>query len=210
MGVEVRYTVEAMLLRRLAALGAMGLFLSGGVLPACSSTANVSEVWTSLDGDGARRRTTFFTDTATIACVAQYGNGRQDVTLELLIRQVDGDRAVLALEEFRPAITSGVPGKASLKLTPARVVEGVVVPDANGPFQAGNYVCEARLDGQLQPKGSAAFTIQAQAACPTVRILSGQRCEGFYETGKTCPQGGRGANNDPSCECKESGWECEK
>src|SRR5262245_53784856 len=97
------------------------------LVPSCSQTANVTEVWMSLDGDGSRRRNEFFTDTKEIHCVAKAGVGRDGVTIESFIRSVqlfdfDSGRyetidAILAYAEFK-ADRAGQATTVDLSLTP--------------------------------------------------------------------------------------------
>ena len=71
-------------------LGAALAFVSlvASALPACTSTANISDVYMALDGDGNRKRNIFYTDTQSIHCVVEAGIGRDGATVEVLIRQV--------------------------------------------------------------------------------------------------------------------------
>lgn len=206
-----------MVFRRLGAALQVGLLMvaSAAVAPACSATANVSDVWTSIDEDGARRRSTFFTDSQTVVCVAEYGNGRQDVTIEMLVRQIRGadfgtrdfreQNIVVSITDFRPGVTTGRPGNATIKLTPSKIEDGKFVQDDEAPFNPGSYVCEIRIDGEL--KGQASFNID-YPDCPGSVILQDQRCEGFYPTDATCPAAGLTGDPQPTCRCTAKGWDC--
>jgi hypothetical protein len=204
-----------MVFRQLGATLGMSVLLAATVLPACSATANVSEVWTSVDEDGARRRSTFFTDSAAVVCLAEYGNGRQDVTIEMLIRQIRGadfgaqafreENIVTSVTDFRPGVTQGRPGKAVIRLLPSKIENGKFVQDDEAPFSPGSYICEVRIDGAL--KGSASFNID-YPECPGALILQDQRCQGFYPTGTTCPAAGLTGDPQPTCQCTPKGWNC--
>src|SRR5688572_11322159 len=83
--------------RLLATLFA-GLFVLP-VVASCTATANITEVYTSIDATGERRRNVFFTDSKEIHCLAEYGSGRTDVTFEGIIRQLqeyDFERSTFA------------------------------------------------------------------------------------------------------------------
>ncbi|MBX3258664.1 MAG: hypothetical protein KIS78_08765 [Labilithrix sp.] len=204
-----------MTFRRLGAFALLGALVSSA-LPACSATANVGDVWMSIDEDGARRRNVFFTDSAAITCVAEVGIGRQDVTLEMFIRQIRGttpgsedfesmDRVVLA-RDFRPDVTKDRPALVTLTLVPTSVdEEGRLKEDEEAPFAPGSYICEVMLDGELQK--SAAFNID-YPPCPTAVILAGTPCLGFYTFDKECPASGATGQREPTCICSGKDWVC--
>ena len=207
--------VRRMIFRRLGVAAAFGALVCTA-MPACSATANVSDVWMSLDEDGARRRNVFYTDSATITCVAELGIGRKDVTIEMLIRQIRGAEIgtdefvpvnkVVAASELRPEITKDKPGLATLTLSPPSVdEEGNVKEDQEAPFEPGSFVCEVMLDGKLE--GRAAFNID-YPPCPTKVILPGTPCFGFYTLGTECPASGATGEPDPTCTCEAGGWKC--
>jgi hypothetical protein len=201
--------------RTVGAIAALGV-LVGSVLPACTATANVSDVWMSIDEDGARRRSTFFTDSVGITCVAEVGIGRKDVTIEMLVRQLrtaprgtddfEPVDAVVVARDFRPEITKDKPALVTLALVPTSLdEEGRLKEDEEAPFNAGSYVCEVYLDGEKQK--SAAFNID-YAPCPTAVILEGAPCVGFYTLGTECPANGATGQPEPTCTCGEKGWSC--
>ena len=80
-----------------------------------TSTANIDDVWMSLDSDGARRRVTFYTDTSEIHCIAQGGFGRPNVTVGGVIREIQtlaidgsgvhGADTVVANTDFHPTLS---------------------------------------------------------------------------------------------------------
>lgn len=207
-----------MVLRRLGAAALAGLSIAAAALPACTATANVSSVWMSIDEDGARRRSTFFTDSTKVVCVAEVGIGRDDVTLEFRFRRIagapfgtasfDAENTIVAVRELRPARTSGRPDKASLALIPSRIEDGKLVEDPEAPFAPGTYVCEVLIDGE--EKGRAQFNID-YPPCPSVAIIDGQRCAGFYKIDPVteCPQAGLGGDEEPKCFCEQTVWVCQ-
>lgn len=201
--------------RRVLELGAAALVVSG-LLPACTATANVSDVWMSIDEDGARRRNVFFTDSERATCVAEVGIGRNDVTIEMLIRQTRGAplgtedfaemNAVVTAAEFRPEITQGSPGVLALTMKRSSGDEGSTSQnDDEAPLPPGSYVCEVMLDGALQKR--ALFNIQ-YAPCPTTVIQTGTPCLGFYPLDRICPKSGATGAPEPICRCDADGWSC--
>jgi hypothetical protein len=186
--------------------------LVASIAPACSSTANISDVWTALEGDGARRRNVFFTDTKEIHCLVEMGIGRDDVTFELIIRarQVynpatrgfDNLNFVALYHEERPPRTDGTPRVVSTQLVPVGA-DGQPAEDA--PYPAGRYECEAYIDGVLQ--GSAVFNV-GFPPCPPAAIPNNARCGGFYEEGKDCPAFGDTGDQDLRCRCVGGVWQC--
>lgn len=190
--------------------------LAGSVLPSCADTANVSDVWVSIDENGARRRKVFYTDSASVTCIAQVGVGREDVTFEMLMRRVaeappgtddfEATNKVILANEFHPDPTPGGPTTIALTLTPTRVdEEGRLQEDTEAPFTPGSYVCEVYIDGKKAKQ--AAFNID-YAPCPTIVIQQGLPCAGFYMTGKECPASGASGDPEPTCACTDRGWEC--
>jgi hypothetical protein len=204
-----------MTFRGFGAAAALGL-LACGVLPACSATANVSEVWMSIDEDGARRRSVFFTDSANVTCVAEVGVGRKDVTFELQIRRIrkapfatddfEPVNEVVSFAEFHPDVTKDKPATIALTMKPTSLdQDGKLKEDQEAPFDPGSYVCEVSLDGEKQKE--AAFNID-YAPCPTVIIQPGTPCAGFYTIGTECPSSGATGDPEPTCSRSEKGWEC--
>ncbi|HVJ94257.1 MAG TPA: hypothetical protein VM580_30925 [Labilithrix sp.] len=204
-----------MSLRRLGVASVFAALVSSA-LPACTATANVSDVWTSIDEDGSRRRNLFFTDTSRITCVAEVGVGRKDVTVELRIRQIrraqPGTRdfqevnAVLLDKDFHPGVTADGPATVALSMLPTSIgTEGKVQEDDEAPFVAGSYVCEVLLDGKQE--GKSAFNID-YAPCPATVIQTGTACVGFYPLAQTCPLNGATGQPEPTCKCEQNGWTC--
>lgn len=199
-----------MTLGRCAVLVA-AVLLAVTMLPACSQTANITEVWMALDEEGHRRRNEFFTDSKEIHCVATAGIGREGVTVEGFIRQqqaydfatnayVPIDR-ILAYTEFSPD-RSEEPVTIDLQLTTEAGEGGGEDP----PFVAGRYQCEILLDGALE--GTAVFNIEFPP-CPPAAIIAGTRCFGFYRENDECPAFGATGAPTPTCRCSQAeGWRC--
>lgn len=199
---------------RCIALGVAGV-TAVALLPSCTSTANVTEVYTALDGDGNRRRNEFFTDTKEIHCIAEAGIGRPGVTIEGFIRQLQAydfaqnryvpvDR-VLAYTEFSPS-PNQQPTKIDLSLTPGEGEKEGAQNANEQPFIAGRYQCEVRLDGAVE--GIAVFNIDFPP-CPPAVIIPGSRCFGYYRENDLCPASGESGAPDPKCSCTLlGGWKC--
>ncbi|MBX3206895.1 MAG: hypothetical protein KF764_17625 [Labilithrix sp.] len=205
-----------MTFRRLGAAALLGTLVTSA-LPACSATANVGDVWMSLDEDGARRRSVFFTDSSGITCVAEVGVGRPDVTVEILIRQIRGAPlgtddfepidVVVVATDIRPTITKDRPATVSLTLIPTSLdEEGRLKEDQEAPFSPGSYICEVMLDGVLQK--SVAFNVD-YPPCPTTVILESRPCLGFYMLDRECPASGATGQAEPTCTCEAKGWNCQ-
>ena len=192
------------------------------VLPACTKTAGVSDIYMSIDDDGARKRSLFYTDSAAITCVFKVGVGRANATFTAVIRQVrsipfgqGGEdfapvNTVITSGDFHPGVTNGTPTMLTLKLVPTSVdpTTSTLKEDDTAPFAPGSYRCEVAIDGE--PADSVAFNI-AYPSCPAAQLVAGQACAGFYATTPptVCPRAGATGDPDPTCTCNgEKGWEC--
>lgn len=183
------------------------------LLPSCSQTANITEVWMALDGNGTRRRNEFFTDTKEIHCVAKAGIGREGVTVEAFIRSLqlydfNTNRyepldAILAYAEL-DAQRANQPTTFDLSLT-ARDPKNPNAPAQDAPFFPGRYQCEVLIDGELE--GTAIFNV-GFPPCPPAIIPPGSKCFGFYRENDLCPALGASGQPEPKCSCTLSGWKC--
>jgi hypothetical protein len=184
------------------------------LLPSCSQTANVTEVWMALDADGTRRRNEFFTDTKEIHCISKAGVGREGVTVEAFVRSVQlydfpGNRyvpldAIVAYAEFK-ADRQSQPQTFDLALKPKDPKKADAESKDDGPFFPGRYQCEILLDGSLE--GTAVFNI-GFPPCPPAVIPPGSACYGFYRENDLCPAYGASAAPEPKCQCTLAGWQC--
>ena len=183
-----------------------------GVSTSCARTVNVSDLYTALDGDGNRKRNVFYTDSTEIHCIAEVGAGRSDATIEVVMRRiqtfdfqqgrfVDSD-AISAPSEFVPSAGDGVQKfDAQLAQTDAQGN-----PTEGGPFVAGRYVCEARLDGDLVK--TVTFNVDFPP-CPDGFIAASSVCFGFYTAGTRCPKNGLLSSDPAQCTCDPvTGWGC--
>lgn len=196
----------------IAALVAALLVLVG-VLTSCTTTARVVDVYTALDGNGDRQRSVFFTDTKEIHCIVESGIGRKGVTLETLVRQLQGydfvndkvfdTNRITANLETSPTPTDGVQ-KTDLILNP-QAPDG---SDASGaPFLRGRFQCEAYLDGKLEQ--IAIFNVDFPD-CPSSSIRPGTTCLGFYRPATQCRKYGFTSTDRAQCRCSPTaGWECD-
>jgi hypothetical protein len=184
--------------------------------PACSNTAGVSEVYMSLDGDGSRRRDTFFTDSTEIHCIAKAMFGRPDVTVRGTFHRkkqydfkkdtfVDVD-AYSGGIDLHPNRTSGQKEPTVLDFSFARV-DSSGTPSDKIPYLAGHYTCEIELDGEIAK--SADFDI-IFPECPLSQLTTGSTCLGYFRAGDQCPKNGLKGDPNPTCECddKTGAWKC--
>lgn len=184
--------------------------------PACSNTAGVSEVYTSLDGDGSRRRDTFFTDSSEIHCIVKAMFGRPDVTIRATfhrIREYDFKKdAIVDADvyssggDLHPNRTDGRKEPATLDFALQRVDAGGT-PSDKVAYVAGSYLCEVEIDGEIVK--TAAFNVTFPE-CPLSFLRSGSTCLGFFKAKDQCPENGLKAENSPQCECddKTGTWRC--
>jgi hypothetical protein len=182
-------------------------------LVSCATTARVSDVYMSLDADGSRRRSIFFTDTKEIHCIVEMGIGRKGVTIEAVIHQLQ--RYDFPSDKFfefdgysANAESSPQPQEGIQKLDVSLKPEGPNGEDASGsPFPPGRYQCEARLDGELQQ--TSIFNIDFPP-CPTSEVRTGQLCFGFYKNNQACGRYGLLSHDPAVCVCTLKGWDCGK
>ncbi len=221
-----------MLVRRLASgLALVGLVVSltPAVTPACiTKTANVTDLYMSLDSDGTRKRSEFTTDTRTIHCIAEVANHRPDATFFLRLRSVqlynfdtnqyfDSVRD-LGILESHPAPADGVIKiDATVKKThPGGNDGGTSASDMSDPdalpYDAGRFVCEVFLDKDpdtsTDPDMTTTFNVTFPG-CPGVTIVPSTLCFGFFTKDTRCPEFGVTSTEPATCRCdKDKGWDC--
>jgi hypothetical protein len=166
-----------------------------------------------LDGQGARRRNIFVTDSKEIHCVMEMGIGRPGVTIGALIRQIQAydfeqDKFFETNRVFANAEASPQPGQGiQLFDITLKVLDATGQPQDGAPFPPGRFICEATLDGA--PAGAAIFNIDFPD-CPESTIIAGTVCGGFYKNNSVCPHFGASAGGPPNCQCDEiKGWHCD-
>ena len=158
------------------------------------------DAYTALDGDGARKRDTFYTDSEQIWCVAavQSGDGAATVNATIRATELDGVQGnyVLAVGEQAPQR-----GKSTLGFQLVlRASDGSELPDA--PFVPGRYACDVSIDGQ--PQATVDFVV-LMPSCPVYPAPDGAVCGGFYPEGIQCP----GVDQSTLCTCESNGrWKC--
>ncbi len=187
-------------------------------LTACPiSTAGLADAWLSVDESGERRRNVFTTDSTNIACIADVKAGRKDLTVEMLIRQVQilnpQNKAAITTNIISVYVDSAGGGTKTLTLKPAKKDGGAETNTQ--PFPAGRFQCEIYFDGILE--ASLPFNIDF-APCPAAAIETGAICGGYYELNRGCPRAGAGIPNSgppapgpPNCTCEGSPgskWVC--
>jgi hypothetical protein len=187
----------------------------GAVITACSTTANISDVFTSLDGDGSRRRETFFTDTEEVHCIAVAGVGRPDVTVEGSVHQIrtfNFDKGDFELADRYIAFTDLHPQVEKDQKEPTKLdfllekTDSTGKPSDTAPYLAGSYVCEVGIDGKVDK--TAAFNIDFPP-CPSAEIILNGPCFGFYPKDQKCPRYGLQSSDGASCTCTtDKGWDC--
>jgi hypothetical protein len=180
------------------------LFALPALSVACTSTANVDDAYMALDGAGDRRRTVFYTDTASIFCVAEFASSRTDATINIKLHQLSRydyvQNQIVGFDSY-PAEVEIAPGATARSNQSLELIK----LDSDGkagdglPFQAGDYECQIFLDGKLQK--SVKFSIQFPP-CPDTRILANSTCLGFYRMGDKCPELGAASTQNLSCTCQ--------
>jgi hypothetical protein len=184
--------------RKLAATAAV-IALLAPLVEACADT-EVHSVYAALDASGDRRRSSFFTDTSTIYCDADYAAQRLDITFNAVIRQVFDPKGgtvplnepganadiVTAIGELDPGISHGV---LSLQWSRPMDTSG---SGATLPFPAGWYRCEYFVDG-IDPKTglrSGQKVLQGQTSfrvdyifCPVAGVTAGTLCRNYVQPG---------------------------
>lgn len=190
-------------------------FIALAVPPSCTSTANISDMYMSLDSDGSRKREIFFTDTTEIHCIGEGGFGRPDVTVTGFIRQIrawdftnNQDNEVNRTYgdvDVHPQAGGGAnapPTKIDIKF---ERVDKNNQPSDTAPYPQGSFICEMQIDGVTAKR--IPFNIEFPP-CPTSIIADGQPCLGFYTDQTQCPAGGNGGDG-PNCQCTDTkGWDC--
>jgi hypothetical protein len=186
-------------MRRVLLAAVLGLLAS-----ACSSGA---KVYMALDEQGDRKRSTFYTDTETMVCIAEIPAPRDGITVSATIRQtrtVD-EKSVNVLI----GVGESVPQKQVAGSSVPKVSFTLVHANANGatltddePWPPGSFECEVSVDGVA--RGSAPFDVVIPK-CPLYPAAQGVRCAGFYPVnGDPCPA----ADQSVQCTCKDTGWDC--
>lgn len=211
-------------LRKLAFSTLVVAFLSP-MASACGDL-EIHSVYAALDGTGSRRRTSFFTDTTSIYCDADYASSRMDITFNAVIRQVyDANKVspgapvpqnepgsntdvIMALGEISPGIGHGV-----LNLQWTRPMDMSGSGDTL-PFPAGWYRCEYLVDG-IDPKtgyragnaviqGKASFRVD-YINCPVAGVTAGTTCKGYVGAGAGACKG-TDASKSYKCDDASGKW----
>jgi hypothetical protein len=160
-----------------------------------------------LDGDGARKRTVFFTDTQSIWCDVDYSSGRKDVTFDAEIRAVrlwsDADAALVPADVVMAyGETAGQPGTGSTAGFEWLVQDASGSPAAEGsaPYPVGDFRCDVMMDGDVV--ASLPFSVE-YPSCPLVPVAPGVACAGWVREGSVCPDA-----KGLGCVCSAGVWTC--
>ncbi|HMJ52544.1 MAG TPA: hypothetical protein VK540_10725 [Polyangiaceae bacterium] len=186
---------------------AVGALCFGSALVSCR-TAGLKRVFMSLDEQGNRKRTTFFTDTEAIYCVGELVSGRADVTVRSTIQaktlhDPSSDDMVPALgiawlAESAPGKTNGA--FISFQLGKA---EGGGSTSERTPYPVGTFTCELAIDGERED--SVDFDI-AFPGCSVLPPVTGQLCRGWVRTGARCADPGA---RPCVCDGASGAWQCD-
>jgi len=190
------------MLRRLLTSLAFALGIAP-VLASCGSPG--ATVFMALDNDGTRKRSTFYTDTEAIVCVAEVPAPKNGITVSALIRQTRSDHNVnyvLGIGEQVPQKQAAGTSVPKVAFALVKSLAGDTGLDDSTPWPAGAFQCEVSVDGTL--KGIATFEIVVPD-CPLYPVAAGILCKGFYPKGASCPA----QDQSIKCTCDDSGyWVC--
>jgi hypothetical protein len=178
----------------LAALAGLCAFGGSG---ACSGNGGVHDVYMALDAAGERRRTTFFTDTESIYCIADVTGARTGTTVNAYVVQTSTPTGpsenILAVGE---QVASGPESLLAFEL-----VKPASAPDA--PWPLGNFECRIDIDGT--PAASATFDVE-MPICPVYPVTAGLSCAGYYPANARCPSAD--ATIVCTCDATTGTWLC--
>lgn len=172
------------------------------LVASCGSGPNV-DAFMALD-TGERKRTTFFTDTQNINCIASLKGSREGLTVFASVRQTqasDGKPESLTFQ------IGELPANKDTKVLVFSLAHSgnpnLVSPANADPWPTGAFTCDISVDGVV--KASAPFIIQ-MPKCPVYPAAAGYRCGGFYPPGTVCPS----ADTTQTCTCSADtgNWTC--
>jgi hypothetical protein len=197
-------------------VGLAGWALIGATLLSCK-TIGLKEVFTSIDADGKRRRTTFYTDSQAIYCVIDMSSGRVDATIEAQFHQlqrydyvkkafVNAENATIVVGQDKVE-----QGETRMAFTMARpkIIDITTGKDVaqDGPYEPGQYTCEVLIEGKLEQRVT--FNVLfPENGCPVTLAVSKRQCIGFYPEGVKCPGLPVIGGGNTECTCTVGGWEC--
>jgi hypothetical protein len=169
---------------------------------ASCNTAAIKRSYMSLDQDGSRKRTLFYTDTQDIYCIGEMAIGRKDVSITAALRST----ALAPPPSGRPIPLAST--LAAKDVTPGQTGSDIVVSfqilksDMRDAWPAGDFSCDLSIDGELS--ASVPFQI-AYPDCPLVPPQNGDSCAGFFLPLSKCS----GAISAQGCVCSDDGsWQC--
>jgi hypothetical protein len=169
-------------------------------------TAGLQRAYMALDGSGARKRSTFYTDTETIWCDAEYSTGRADLTIDVRIRSTQlWSDATQRIEPVAATVANAEIASQKGTDNTAAFQWVVLLPDGSMPqstlpYPVGDFVCDVLLDGQLA--ASVPFTVEFPA-CPVPPVIAGVSCAGWVKEGSSCLDA-----VGHMCACRGGSWTC--
>jgi len=178
------------------------------IAPACRD-AGLTDAYMSLDDGGMRRRTVFYTDTASIYCIGNVDSGVDDVTVSSVVRArslyVSSRDAFEPVDEVVAVSDSDrAPGKGQSQVAfqLEKTVPRAGIDPSQIPYTPGSYVCEIYVDGDLDR--SVPFEIDFPS-CPVAPPAEGGPCAGWVRPSSKCS----GAKAGVECTCASGGtWTC--
>jgi hypothetical protein len=172
------------------------------VAASCGSGPTV-DAFMSID-TGLRKRTTFFTDSENINCIANMTGSRDGLTVFATVRQTQATDGKPESLTFQIGELPANKDTTSLVFSLAHAGNPNLTTAENAePWPTGAFVCEVAVDGVV--KASAPFVIQ-MPKCPVYPAAAGFRCTGFYPPSTVCPA----ADATQTCTCSpDTGlWVC--
>jgi hypothetical protein len=172
------------------------------IVTSCGSGPTV-DAFMAID-TGERKRTTFYTDTENINCIAKFHGSRDGLTVFATVRQTQASDGKPEAVTFQIGELPANKQTASLVFSLAHAGNpNLVTPENVDPWPTGAFVCEVSVDGAV--KATAPFVIQ-MPKCPVYPAAGGYRCGGFYPPSTVCPS----ADATVSCTCSpDTGlWVC--
>jgi len=187
------------------------VFFAALATAACN-TAGLRRAYMALDSQGARQRTSFYTDTTQIFCIGELVSARADVTVEAKIHSLTQVDASGQLVPYDILYTDGeqAPGQTNLFLAafqmskePPAIAAGDTSSQDSLPYPAGDYACDILVDGKLEE--TLTFSI-AFPDCPTVPVANTLGCRGWVKPGSVCP--GVVPSQMCTCDAQSGNWKC--
>jgi hypothetical protein len=197
-------------------IGLVAWVLVVASLSSCK-TIGVKDVYTSIDANGERRRSTFYTDSKSIYCVVELANGRKDATVEVQFHELQrydySKKAFVSADNItilagEAVAETGSDARMVFELGRAVVYDDKGQQVATGaPYYPGQYSCEVYIEGALEQRVT--FNVLfPESGCPITPAVPARLCIGFYPEGQRCPGVPTADGQGQECTCTKQGWEC--